>query len=275
MSSVQDQEYGGPPVYATPALLNSNGDPSYSPFAYVESLGRLFKFTPADASTIDNVLVIGSAAGHGQWLATTAAGAPVATMTALKAIPASERFGGMIVTVLAGTSGDAETWRFHATSTAADASENMVATPAAGTGRWLRNDKVIALLLPFTFATADATALFTTPAGCRLLVRDAWWDPLVSLSGGTNSAIGLHASPTGWSTKGDLLGGAAGDVAATLVGSGTREVGTIGAKMATLTNARLMLEAADTIVFDAITSAFTAGSANARVLCNVVKNVGA
>jgi hypothetical protein len=273
--SVQDQEYGGAPAYATPALLNSNGDPSYSPFAYVESLGRLFRFTPADVSTIDNVLVIGSAGGKGQWLATTAAGAPVASIAALQAIPASERFGGMLVTVLAGTSGDAETYRFHATSTAADASQNLVVTPSAGSGRWLRNDKQVFMSLPVGFATADAALLFTVPVGCRLALHDLWWDPTVSWTGGSSSSIGVHSSRSGLTAKGALLGGSGGDVAATLVSSATGEVGTIGSALATVAAKRVIFEAADTLNFDQITSVFTAGAANVRVAVSVIKNVGA
>lgn len=196
---------------------------------------------------------------------------PVADAATLIAIPADRRPAGMLAIKL----DDYSEWIFHASSTAADASGNLVQTPTAGSGRWLRRDKVVALTLPFTFATADAAVLFTTPVGCKLKVREAWWDVAVDLAGGASSAIGVHASPTGWTTKGDILGGAGGDVAAGLVASNTRMQGTIGAKVTTYTLGRLILVAADTLLFDRITSVFTSGSGNVRVLCDVVQNLGA
>jgi len=45
--------------------------------------------------------------------------------------------------------------------------------------------------------------------------------------------------------------------------------------MATRTLGRLLMIAADTIRFDQITSTYTSGAANARVLCTVVANAGA
>lgn len=199
----------------------------------------------------------------------------VATMTAMKAIVAAARADGMICGVQVGTGGGFELWQFSAASAAADATSSLVATPAAGTGRWLRADTEVALTLPATFATADATALFTVPAGARLRPRDAWWEVGTNWTGGASSAIGLDTSVAGWNTEGDVLGGAAGDVAATLVTTNTRMCGTLGTKLDAHTHDRLILIAGDTINFNRITSAFTAGAGNARVLCDVLQNVGA
>lgn len=196
-----------------------------------------------------------------------------ADLTALKAIAAVNRTNGMLVMLRS----DGSTWRFHSTSTAADTSENLVATPGAGSGRWLRNDKVVALSLACDFGTADNATLFTVPVGARLRPHAAWWEVSVSWTGGTASAIGVHASPTGWSTKGDILGGATGDVEATLVSTDTRMTGTVGATLdgSASGTKRLILIAADTLKFDRITSVFTAGAANVRVLCDVLANPGA
>lgn len=201
---------------------------------------------------------------------------PVASHAALKAIVAAARADGMFCMVLAGLDGSTEMWRFSAASTAADTSENLVVVPTAGTGVWLRADKTVALWLPVTFANADASVIFTMPTGAKFKPRESWWDVVTSWTGGSSSAIGVHCSATGYTTKGDLLGGASGDIAATLVGpvSG-RQVGTIGAKLATRTTDRLIMIAADTLLFDQITSTFSAGAANVRVMGDLLSNPGA
>lgn len=201
--------------------------------------------------------------------------APVADLTALAAIAAADRSAGMLCMVLSDIAGEVSLWRFHATSTAADASSNLVKAPAAGNGRWLRADRVVPLYLPVTFATADAAVMFTTPVGARLVPRCAWHDVTTTYDGGSSSAIGASCSVTGWSTKGDILGGAGGDVAATLVSTNTRMVGTVGTKLDDRTDGRLILIADDTLLFDRITSVFTSGASKIRVLCDLLANAGA
>lgn len=203
---------------------------------------------------------------------------PVANIAALQAIAPAARADGMEVLVLSDTGGMMSSWRFHATSVVSDASNNVAVTPSSGSGVWLMmSGQQVSMLFPFTFATADAAVLWTAPAGCRFRPRDAWWEIATSLTGGTSSAIGVHASPSGFSTKGDILGGAAGDVAATLVGSSPpyRMVGTGGAKLVSRTTDRLIMIGADTFVFDRITSAFTAGAGNIRILGDLLANAGA
>lgn len=199
----------------------------------------------------------------------------VANMTALKAIPDANRADGMMVNVQTGTGGGVETWIFNATSTATDATESLVAQPAAGSGRWLFLGGTCTLTIPVTFATADNAVIYTVPVGARLHPRESWWDVGTSWTGGSSAAIGVHASVSGYSTKGDILGGAGGDVLATLVSTATRMTGTEGTKLATRTLGRLIMVAADTLNFDRIVDAFSAGAANVRVLCDVLKNVGA
>lgn len=197
--------------------------------------------------------------------------APVASVAALQALAADDRYEGMKCVNLA----DGSNWRFSAAGTATDTSQNLVIAPAVGSGIWLRDDKSVALVLPVTFATADAAVLFTCPVGAKVRLKNAcWWDVTTTFAGGSSSAIGLSSSVTGYSTKGNLLGGAAGDLTATLVSTNTRMVGTVGA---TLTPAagRLILVAGDTILFDRITSVYTSGAGNARVLVDVLANAGA
>lgn len=117
------------------------------------------------------------------------------------------------------------------------------------------------LTLAFTSATADAAVLYTVPTGYRMFIHRTCWEIIADMTGGASSAIGLSSSATGFTTKGDLLGGAAGDVAATLV-AGIKG-GTLGADFAS--NGVIVLPAAATIRFDRITSAFTAGSGQAHL----------
>lgn len=201
--------------------------------------------------------------------------AAVADMAALKAIAAAARANGMLCMVLSDTAAEVSLWRFHSTSTASDTSENLVATPAVGSGRWLRADKTVPLFLSVTHSNTDNSTIFTVPTGARLHPREAWWEVTTNWTGGSSPAIGVHASPTGWTTKGDILGGASGDVGATLVTTSTRMTGTIGAKLDTRTNGRLIMVAADTFKFDRITDVFSAGAANVRILCDVLSNLGA
>jgi hypothetical protein len=132
-------------------------------------------------------------------------------------------------------------------------------TPGAGSGRWVRADKSFIAKLPIAFGTADAAALLTVPTGFALrLTGMPFWDVTTGFSGGSSSAIGLSASAIA-TTKGDLLGGAAGELAATLVAGVIP--GTIGPKIDTLAEIQaLVLKAADYLRFDRITSVYTAGA---------------
>lgn len=116
------------------------------------------------------------------------------------------------------------------------------------------------LALPVDYTKADAAVLYTVPTGIRLLVGRPFWEVTTPFTGGTSSAIGLSSSNAAYNTKGDLLGGASGDVAA---GLGAGFQGTIGAKVAS--QGLVVLVAGNTIRFDRITSVFTAGVGLAHV----------
>ena len=144
-------------------------------------------------------------------------------------------------------------------------------------GRWLAvPGQTVDLALAFTYATADAATLYTVPTGAALRVLRGYWQVTTSFSGGSSSAIGLSSDQSGHTTKGDLHGGAGGDVAATLVstggdGAGNYIEGTVGADIA----AGVLLVAGKLVRFDRITSAFTAGAGYAHLLVHIVANPGA
>lgn len=174
----------------------------------------------------------------------------------LKAIPAGNlRKDGQEVVVTA----DRSHWIFDADGTAVDSTDHFVLTPDAGTGCWLRTDAVVPMKIAIAFGTADAATLFTVPAGFRLELEKCFWEVTADFTGGASSAIGVSSAAAPHSTQGDLLGGASGDVAATLVAASGELQGTIGVSYSAAP-ALAVLEATDTIRFDRITSAFTAGT---------------
>lgn len=139
-------------------------------------------------------------------------------------------------------------------------------TNAAGT--WERNGSdMFSCKIPIDYTLADATVLYTVPIRARLIA--AYWEITADWTGGSSSAIGLSSSKAPHNTKGDIHGGASGDVAATLVASAGVVRGTQGLSV-TATPFVVVLEAADTIKFDRITSAFTAGTGYVHLEWRVV-----
>lgn len=125
------------------------------------------------------------------------------------------------------------------------------------------------LTIPCDYTMVDGAVLYTVPANLRLLVpAHPFWEVLTSWTGGASSAVGVSSSNANYNTKGDLLGGATGDVAATMVSTGNPFKGTIGAKVAS--QGLVVLVAGDTVHFDRITSAFTAGTANLHLPAQIL-----
>ena len=202
--------------------------------------------------------------------------AAVLTLTALAAIPFSRAVDGMVCHVLA----DDSLWQFDVSS-ALVADNILVVEPAdGGAGAWLRLPGACELKLPFTFATADAAALLTLQAGQLLRIHDFFWQISADMTGGAASAIGASSNKTEVTSfvgKGDLLGGATGDVAATLTATlgSVYAPGTIGTDWDTIAKRRCLWKPTDTIRFDRITSAFTAGAGNIIVVADLLRNPGA
>jgi hypothetical protein len=198
---------------------------------------------------------------NGVWTPTAST---LPSRAALAALDPFERVAGDIMVVA-----DGSQWIYSATSAAVDPTQNLVLTPPDGKGAWLRIDEVVDLSISLDFTVADAAVLFTVPVGCRLMVRRGYWEVVTAFTGGNQSALGLSSTNPNFGTKGDVLGGATGDVAATLVPG--FQLGTIGAKTA----GGVLLTAGNAIRFDRIASAFAAGAGNAHLVCDVLANVGA
>ena len=160
---------------------------------------------------------------------------------------------------------DRSLWQFDTASTSSDAftPEALVLTPAdaPANGRWLRIDKDIELKIAVTFAKTDGQVLYTVPTGFNLFVTSALLEVTANWTGGTASAVGVSSDTTRLSTKGDILGGAAGDVAAELTTT-NKWCGTTGTQVG---KPRAVIPAGKVIRWDRITSAFTAGTGNLHV----------
>jgi hypothetical protein len=114
------------------------------------------------------------------------------------------------------------------------------------------------LRLAISYATADAAVLYTVPTGLTIaMFANAMWEVTTAWTGGSSSAIGISSSATGYTTKGDVHGGATGDVLATLT-AGFKQ-GTLGAKVSAAPKC-VVLAGGSTIRFDQVTSTFTAGA---------------
>jgi len=204
--------------------------------------------------------------------------ASVATVAALTALPLGHaaRTHGNVVEVDA----DGSRYRWHSTSTLTAVTALVVAADDAPTaGRWLRAPGRVTLAFPFTSATVDAAVLATLPSGCRFRLHEASWKISTTFAGGSSSAIGASSGTiSGATTKGDILGGSGGDVAATLVSTGPSGFisGTAGATMDSLANKRTkVFVATSTVRFDRIASAFTSGVGEVHLYGDLELNLGA
>lgn len=194
----------------------------------------------------------------------------VPDIATLKTIAAGDRVHGQEVLVDVGQS----RWRFHSTSVVAG-DDQLVVTPTAGTGRWLRIPGMIDLAFPITFATADAAVLYAMPVGAKLLIQNLYYLVSTTFAGGSSSTIGVSSTKTGFSSKGDLLSGSVGEAAAALVST----VGTVPGIIGVGLNSVVKLKTAiwlptDNIRFDQITSAFTSGVAEIHCTGQLLVNNG-
>ena len=140
-----------------------------------------------------------------------------------------------------------------------------------GTNNYVHNGgENLYLKLAISFANADGDVLYTVPTNIAIMVRSAFWEITTSWTGGTSSAIGLSSSLSPHDAAGDILGGASGDVAATLVSTGgAYKTGTAGLSF-TAAPKVVILTGGSTIKFNRIASAFTAGAGNVHLDCMTI-----
>ncbi len=199
------------------------------------------------------------------------AGAPIITATQMIAIGPNDRWHGMTVNI------NGNIWYWHnTTAVAADALMVIDATDEPTLGAWLLapgQDAQISLTV--AFGLADAAVLLTVPTGAVIMPRHFWWTISTDWTGGTSSAIGVSTDAAAHTTKGDLLGGASGDIAANLEAADSPTFGTVGAVWTTPAERELMIVATEIIRYDEITSAFTAGAGTVEMIARILANPGA
>lgn len=187
----------------------------------------------------------------------------------LGALRKDQRWDGMTAVLPAGR------YIWDAASSLTGDGQLVIAPDDGATGRFLLDaGQEVKLSFPFTFETLDAAALLTMPAGAYLWPTKIWWNISADMTGGVASTIGVSTNVSGYDVKGDLLGGAAGDAAATLTAALSPALGTIGAKWGSVSERRFMLRPTNVLRFDRITSAFAAGAGSVEMTAHVVANAG-
>ncbi len=149
---------------------------------------------------------------------------------------------------------------FDPNSSASDALEQMVLTPTAGTGRWLRYQKSFDLKAAIGFALADNATLVTVPVGFLISTVRPFLEIVTQFAGGTNAAIGVSASVVPFSTAGDIIGGAGGELTAALTAGMRGKLGTALAAALAGTGQPFTLAAGGILKWNKIVDSFTSGA---------------
>jgi hypothetical protein len=187
------------------------------------------------------------------------------TIAEAKALPPDELTDGMRVVTT-----DGKRWRYMATSALVADGDNLVIVPTTAPGRLLVEPGSMAdLKFAMDFSLADAATIYTVPTNAAFLVHRGYWEVTTGWTGGASSTIGMSSNQAPHTVKGDLLGGAAGDLGTTLV-VGNYIEGVVGTDQA----AGIILKGGQLVRYDEITSAFTAGAGFGHLVVTVLANPG-
>lgn len=192
----------------------------------------------------------------------------VGTPADLQTFDGAKLFADHIAIVANMGNGDEGKFRWVAGSVATDTTNQLIIAPTTnpGSGKWHRVDPFVDLKMATIFSLADAAVLFTVPTGFRLRPTRPFHEITANWTGGTNSAVGVSSNSALANTKGDLLGGAGGDIAAGMLAANVF-TGTTGAKI----GSQVVLVAGNTIRWDRIVDAFTAGTGFLHVPCELMQ----
>lgn len=203
------------------------------------------------------------------WLRSLLAATAGYTLAEAKAHPPRDLVDGQAFVV------DGALWRYDRDCELTGDDQLVLAfTSTAARGRLLRQPGFVELSFPFSYATPDAAVLYTIPIGAHFAPLEFYWSVTSAFTGGSSAAIGVSTTKTGMTTKGDLLGGAAGDVAAALV-AGSHVLGTVGPKWDSVAERRQVWRPTETFRFDRVTDAFAAGAGAVKVPGVLLANAGA
>ena len=189
------------------------------------------------------------------------------TVAQLKAIQPEAEDNGKIVQI---STGNFYVYDADSILTGDDA---LVIAPTNGPGLYLLAAGYnFDLAVAVAFGKADAAAHLTSPNTAFLAALGrSYWEVTADWTGGTASTIGASLSAAPHSTKGDVIGGSAGDADATLVAAGGKLLGTIGTDVA----GGILWKGNVAVRHDRITSAFTAGAGYIHLIGRMLVNPGA
>jgi hypothetical protein len=134
-----------------------------------------------------------------------------------------------------------------------DPNDRSVTREAASVG------EAVHLKIPVGFALADAATLYEVPVGKRLQIEMMLWETTADWTGGAASAVGVSSDQAPYSTQGDLLGGAVGEVAADMQAADGVHQGTLGTSFSAAP-ASAFLDGGSILRWDRITSAYLTGA---------------
>ncbi len=272
---------GHPQAYApSGALLTSDSSPvlTYADTAAIQAIASTTRTDgmivqklddstmwvfDAEGAAVAATWCIVPTSGTGRWYRADAGRRTTATIATLKAVPLLARVDGGEWLVIA----DGSLWRFAATSVLTTDGDNLLVVPTVAGGAYLRMDRDLDIQLAVTSSTADAAVLYTVPTGFRLQLGVPFWSVSQTFTTGSAGAAGIKSSNSGLATAGDILGGASGDLVATLVSTGAYSKGTVGAKIG---KPAAVLSAGETIIFNLIAGTYTAGTGIAHVPVRVL-----
>jgi len=129
--------------------------------------------------------------------------------------------------------------------------DQLLVTPTAGGGRWLRNDGIVSLKLPYVATAANNTVLATIPTGLRFKVLQSALEIGTQFTGIDTGSIGIDSNIS-------LNAGGLG----LIVGNTAAAVGTFNGADGAENNdpLRSILVATDTIRHNIITAGYTGGT---------------
>lgn len=216
---------------------------------------------------------------HAARLVSERIGAPVATIAALKQVPASRRVDGQLFHVQV----DNTVWQW--VDAAVCSGDDVLAvnpTDAPSTGRFMRLPGRAMLALPFYATTPTGTNLLTVPSNTALRLEDFALKVTRVFTGPSNAAIAVSSTNhPGHTGVGGFMGSAVATqlnnmFSATAAGTGVDFImGPVASgTFNTIETKRLWLKGGDTIRLDVIGAGFGTGVGQVLVACDILKNPG-
>jgi len=196
--------------------------------------------------------------------------ADLATFDAAKMFASSMAF----VASMSATAPFPARYRFVAGATDTDTNQSqLIVVPGTNpaSGKWVRCDSFVDLILPISFATLDEAVLLTVPANVYLKPLpppQMFWEITAVWAGGVASKIGISfTNPALTGDPGALMGSAVGDGPFDPPSDYRGTTGEVWGATPSIFGNEVVLTPTSTIIFNRIVSAFTEGTGNVHAPC--------